>query len=499
MRLAARLAWGYLLLVALLAAATAYQVALVFRAHDANQRIARSSSELVGESLELRRQLDLLREFTLKYSVLGEPAYLEQLAEFRGKFEGGLARLRPLPLKPAERRALGAIESQWRLYLAEPEPEAGGEGATAAAWAVSRRLESVASQVELLFQTARNEMTYELAESTAAANRARAISWVAAALAVIVAVTAGWAVIRSVTVPLGRLGNATRRLASGRFPPPVEVGGSEELVALAHDFNRMSERLRELDELKKEFVSQVSHELKAPLASMQETNRTLLDGLAGELDPRQRRFLELNQASAERLAAMIDEMLDLSRLEAGAVDYEMTPHDLGSLVRQAIDELRGLADRRDQELRARLPGQAVAVRCDPRYLAQVVRNLLANAIKYSPPGGRVAVRLHGSSGVRPPAGWQPDGFDPDAACCLLEIRDSGPGIPDAEKASIFERFHRGRRHAGDDRGSGLGLAIARQVVDAHRGALWVEDDPEGGSLFRLLLALEAEAAAPAPA
>lgn len=489
MKLAGRLAWGYLLLVALLAGATAWQVALAFRLHDANRRLARTGSELVGESLALGRQLDLMREFTLKHAVLDEPAYLERLAESRERFAAGLSRLRALSLEPTERQALGAIESRWRLYLAEPETAGGGDR-SAGAFAASRQIESVASRVDDLFEVARAGMASELAASTAAANRARSISWLAAVVAVVVAAAAGWVVIRSVTVPIGRLAGATRRLADGRFPRPVAVTGSQELVGLARDFNRMAERLKELDELKKQFVSQVSHELKAPLASMQETNRTLLEGLAGPLDERQRRLLELNQASAARLAGMIEEMLDLSRLEAGAVDYEMAPADLAALVRQAIDELRGLAGRRDQQLEAHLPAEPVTVICDPRYLEQVVRNLLANAIKYSPPSGEVTVRLQPASETRPPAGWQPDGFDPAGACCLLEIRDSGPGIPDEEKPRIFERFHRGRRHDVSEGGWGLGLAIARQVVEAHGGALWVEDDPRGGSLFRLLLELD---------
>ncbi len=487
MTLGARIVAGYLLLIALLAAVTAYEVRLVRRVVESNDRLTAVRMAAISRDLELIDAFDVLREFTEKSRIVEDPAYRIEIDRIRGEIGERLAELGALELAPAEREALAALAGAWEEY------RAGGAGGDDPEVPLDLR-----RGAEELLAAARRSTDEEAAASRAVARRAGAVSLAAAALGVALAIVLAIAISGTVTRPLRQLGRATRELARGRFSFRVRPGGGGEIAALAEDFNEMSRRLSELDDLKKDFVSHVSHELKAPLASMRETNALLLEGLPGELNARQRRLLDLNQSCGERLSGMIEDLLDLSRLEAGAVEYRFAETDLGDLARTALAELENLSRDRDVRLEATLPpGPAVAV-CDGGHLIQVLGNLLGNAIKFGPPGSPVELSLGRPEAAEPPpAGLAARLGRRPAPAWLFEIRDRGPGVPEDERERIFERFHRVRRGGREAPGTGLGLAIAKQIVDAHGGALWVEAADGGGSSFFVVL-WERPAARPGP-
>src|SRR5438034_5886273 len=210
------------------------------------------------------------------------------------------------------------------------------------------------------------------------------------------------------------------------------------LYRLKKQNQRMSARFVEIDQMKKNFISHVSHELKAPLASMQETTHLILERIPGPLTDKQQRLLELNLQSGKRLAQMIGNILDLSRLEAGIVEYEMQPSDLADLIHNVVMELS--AEARDKSLRilTDIQREPLLVECDPNRMVQLFTNLLENAIRFSNKGG--AIRVHVQS-VRehPRAQRGPAGF------ALIGISDSGPGIEDSHKEAVFHTFHQGKQ------------------------------------------------------
>ncbi len=258
----------------------------------------------------------------------------------------------------------------------------------------------------------------------------------------------------------------------------------------------MAERFVEVDQMKKNFISHVSHELKAPLASMQETTHLILERIPGPLTDKQKRLLELNLQSGKRLAQMIGNILDLSRLEAGIVEYEMQPSDLADLIHNVVMELS--AEARDKSLRilTDIQREPLLVECDPNRMVQLFTNLFENAIRFSNKGGAVGVhvrsvrqypRMPQSALARMSARMARNGF------ALIGISDSGPGIEDAHKETVFHTFHQGK-HGKKSYGEslGLGLAISRVVVEAHGGTIWIEDNPQGGAIFFVLLPRGAE-------
>ena len=280
--------------------------------------------------------------------------------------------------------------------------------------------------------------------------------------------------VRAINSPLRELTRGTRNIASGEFSHRLPVHGPSEFADLARDFNSMSEKLGELDQMKKDFVAHVSHELKAPLAAIRQTLAVTLEQIPGPINDGQRRLLQLSRNSAERLSAMVANLLDVSRLETGTMEYEMGSNDIVAIVKQVMDEFSLKAEERQIQIKLNSEAPSIPVVCDADRMIQVIGNIVDNALKFSPPNSTIAIEVrHNQSAA--------------ASTATVSISDRGHGVPDDHKESVFEKFHqilgRGKRTAGQ--GVGLGLAICKTIMAAHRGRIWVEDNPGGGSVFRV--------------
>jgi two-component system, NtrC family, sensor histidine kinase GlrK len=268
------------------------------------------------------------------------------------------------------------------------------------------------------------------------------------------------------------------------------------LVRSKHENQRLVQRMVEVDQMKKNFISHVSHELKAPLASMQETTHLILERIPGPLTEKQQRLLDLNLQSGKRLAQMIGNILDLSRLEAGVVEYDMQAADIAELMHNVVLELSGQARDKSLRLLTNIQRDPLVVHCDPNRMVQLFTNLLENAVRFSKKGGVVGVQV--TAGTEPPrmpqsARARVSGSRQSAGFALISISDSGPGVEDAHKQTVFHSFHQARQGKKSHGESlGLGLAISRAVVEAHQGTIWVEDNPSGGAVFFVLLPMVIE-------
>jgi two-component system sensor histidine kinase GlrK len=264
-----------------------------------------------------------------------------------------------------------------------------------------------------------------------------------------------------------------------------------QVARLKRESRRITAQIMDTDQMKKNFISHVSHELKAPLASMQETTHLLLEEIPGPLTEKQRRMLHLNLQSGKHLAQMIGNILDLSRLEAGIVEYYIQPSDVADLMHNVVLELSAAAGEKSLRIITDIQREPLIVGCDPNRMVQLFTNLLENAIRFSRKGGLISIqvktlrqlpRMPQTARARFAKSKEAAGY------ALIGISDSGPGIDDAHKESVFHTFHQvkhGKKSHGES--LGLGLAISRAVVEAHYGAIWVEDNEAGGAAFFVLL------------
>lgn len=300
-------------------------------------------------------------------------------------------------------------------------------------------------------------------------------------LVVIAALVFTQLLARGMTSPLREMTGAARAMARGDYSRPVRASSRDEVGQLAAAFSTMASELEQTDRMRRDLVANVSHELRTPVAGLRAKLENLVDGVT-EPDPA---ALEVALTETERLSQLVDHLLDLSRLDAGVVELDVEPVELTPFLHEVSDAAALATGGRDVRWIIEVDPPDLSVPADAARLHQVIYNLLENAARHSPAGGRIhisAARLSEADGVR------------------IDVHDEGPGIAREDRSRVFERFQRGG-FADSSGGTGLGLAIARWAVGLHGGTIEVLDDPrsphaqEGrSSLIRVVLPLDSPTA-----
>ncbi|HWS34102.1 MAG TPA: HAMP domain-containing sensor histidine kinase, partial [Actinoplanes sp.] len=302
--------------------------------------------------------------------------------------------------------------------------------------------------------------------TTATAGRAVAWSWVlgAAAVALLTALLAAGYVTRRLTRPLMALTGAARRFAAGEPGARAGTGGPGELGELADAFDTMADDVVRADQVRRSLAADVAHELRTPLAALQAGLEELRDGMR---EPGTERLAALHDQTL-RLGRVVQDLADLSAAESAALSLHRTDTDLADIARTALAAYRGLLDAAGLHAETNLT-VALPVYADPDRLHQAVTNVLANAARYCRPGDRVTI-----SGRR------------SGDFAVLEVTDTGPGIPADDLPHVFQRLWRGHR-ARSVAGSGIGLAVVRELVTAHSGTVSAASPPVGGATITIQL------------
>jgi signal transduction histidine kinase len=292
----------------------------------------------------------------------------------------------------------------------------------------------------------------------------------AAGGATILAVIVGLLVGRGLTAPLRSLTAAASQMSGDDLSTRAPVHGKDEIGQLGKQFNQMANRLEtsfaalaaERDALRR-FIADASHELRTPITALRTFNE-LLQGPAADEPATRVEFLSESQTQIGRLERITHNLLDLSRLDAGLAHLDMADHPVGELIETAVATFKGLAGEKGVSLSIQEPLPEVTLCCDRARIESALCNLLDNAVKFTPPGGKVEIGAEQAEGI-----------------LRLWVQDDGPGIRPDELSHIFERFYRGPDSPAE--GSGLGLAIVHSVVQAHSGRVFVESQPDEGSRF----------------
>ncbi|MDP6453558.1 MAG: HAMP domain-containing sensor histidine kinase [SAR202 cluster bacterium] len=299
------------------------------------------------------------------------------------------------------------------------------------------------------------------------------VAWgwaVSSALAVVLAGGAGWLMSLRLTRPLTSLTDTTSRMAQGELSTRANVQRGDELGQLAGSFNEMAQRVESTVNTLQRFVGDAAHQILTPLTAL----RTDLDTLRQDPDnPNRDALIVRATAQLDRLQELSDNLLSLSRLEAGVGSDERSEVDLNALLADLGETFASRAEQAGLEFSLKIESRISTIQANESQLRQAVGNLIDNAIKFTLPGGEVSVTLQSTD-----------------AEAIVTVDDTGVGIPDQDIPHLFERFHRGR-NASSHTGNGLGLAIVQAIADAHNATVTVENT-ERGARFRLFLAFPSQ-------
>lgn len=382
-------------------------------------------------------------------------------AGYTGEISPALERWRELRRAIAEEQRLieiGAIDQAdaWREEAVDP-------GFTA----VDRALDPIGAAIN-------RGSAEQVQRALDVASQAATTTLLALAVALTLVLLIGSWLTHSLLRPIQELRRGMAVVAEGDFEPEIRIAPNrpDELGDLGRSFHAMSAQLAELDRLKAEFVSIASHELKTPLSVIRGYVSLLQDGIYGEISDTQQRTLASISDQTDRLTRLVQQLLDVSRFEAGGGRLELRPIDLQSFLGELVTSFEVLAFQSRIDFSTEMaPGLPRTLTGDPDRLNEVLGNLLSNAFKFTPRGGRIRLRA-----------WD------EGREVMIEVADSGVGIPPDKLPMIFEKFFQVENEAQPRSvGSGLGLAIAREIVEAHGGTIGAESTVGQGTTFRVRL------------
>jgi signal transduction histidine kinase len=397
-----------------------------------------------------------------------------------------------------DEQVLGRIDQTardlWALMKQDIVPLYGG-AATIEDKATIEEMETLRADAEGLAQNlyqdaailanrTNDEIELVIARNASSLESSRALFIGVSAGALVLALLLGFVLSWSLIGPIQNIDNRLAGIASGDFSGHVEVENRDELGALGANVNRMNEELRRLyleleaaSRHKSEFLANMSHELRTPLNAIIGFSQVLRDEMVGSVNPKQSEYLDDIISSGNHLLSLINDVLDLSKVEAGQVELDVHPFSLREALERGVVMVRERATEDGVRVAFEAAPEIDVVDGDERRIKQVIFNLLSNAVKFTPAGGEVdvsAMRVNGE--VR------------------VSVADTGPGVDPEDHERIFEEFRQTESGLEQHEGTGLGLALSKRFVELHGGRIWIESELGRGSTF--VFTLPAEAVAP---
>jgi len=318
-----------------------------------------------------------------------------------------------------------------------------------------------------------------IAENASAYEHSRNLFIGVAAGAIVLALLLGFVLSWSVIGPIQSIDSRLAAIASGDFSGHVDVTNRDELGALAANVNRMNDELSRLykevetaSQHKSDFLANMSHELRTPMNAIIGFSQVLREGMVGDVNAKQREYLDDILSSGNHLLSLINDVLDLSKVEAGQVELQVAPFSLQDALERGVSMVREQATSEGVQVTLHENGGVDVVSGDERRIRQVIFNLLSNAVKFTPEGGQVDVSASRVNGE-----------------LRVSVADSGPGIAPEDRDRIFEEFQQTEAGAQQREGTGLGLALSKRFVEMHGGRIWCESEVGRGSTFEFTLPL----------
>ncbi|MGH8150047.1 MAG: ATP-binding protein [Steroidobacteraceae bacterium] len=446
------------------------------------RRLADTSRELVVEgvstarsSQDLKSEIDSLDRTARLYRVLADPKlldlYREQDSHLSSTRHNLAERLTSQPARESLAK-LGSLQAAIAAGVALPDPPTSHDGpAPAPSVDLSQRFSDLSALANSIAQQSEAQIDAQVAgiqSRTLAAQRR--LFWQSTLLLPLTLV-AIFVVTLAIGRPLRHIDRAISELGQGDYSHAIAVSGPADLERLGGQLEWLRGRLLDHAQERSRFLRHMSHELKTPLANIREGTELLIDGAVGELDGDQREVAGILRENSLKLQRMIENLLSFSAWQTNSVGLEMSEFRLRPLIKQVLEsqQLTLLG----QRVRLEVKIEDVTLVADRGKLRLILDNLLSNAIKYSPKGGSIHMGGHTVGGQ-----------------LVLDVADSGPGIPRDERAHVFDAFYTGKAAKGTNvKGTGIGLSVVLEFVSAHGGTVRIVDGEYPGAHFRITLPL----------
>jgi signal transduction histidine kinase len=471
-----RLTIGYLAIFLIVALSSASMVLQLRHFRELTESILNVDNRILDYEKNLTDLLLAQSRAEQKFTITRDETWYRQFIRLKDDFDARLQSAFALD-DPAATPILNGVQRDFRRYGELVEEEAQlvrtNKRYPQAQYKQDKDVlvDALLAAFEKLRQNQQRATRSKVADLATAADRAGEASAAIAVACLLAIIIMSLLITRSITRPIGLLKNRTREIAQGNFGRRVEVYSPPEISELAFAIESMCEKLHELDRMKADFFASMSHELRTPLTSIKEGTGLLLEGVGGETSDKQRKLLGILAEESNRLISLVNLLLDLSKMEAGMMAYEFETGSIDPLIKRAVAEITPLVEAKQIRLESVLETSLPAVKIDPERILQVLRNLLGNAVKFTPKGGQVSVEAKPLDGK-----------------VEVSVKDSGPGISADNLASIFDKFNQGSRQGPYARqGTGLGLAIAKSIITSHGGTIWAESQAGQGSTFIFVL------------
>ncbi len=491
-----RILFGYIAIVLFMLAMSFYLILRLNYLNNVTDSIMRADIPSIenGEKL-VDSLLEQVRN-EKKYIITNDNAFLDLFDKKKKEFLERLKFLEEYAISREKKVFINQIRELHKKYLSMVSKEIvrmGKEGISAPDSGnedeKKKILDLLTESINKFILTTQSELIKKIGVFQKIGYKSAKISIMIILFAVLFGAIFAYFFTRSICSPIKILKDATERISQGDLDYRIEVASTDEIGTLGTAFNQMCNKLKETDQVKTDFVSNVSHNLKTPLTAIREANDLLLEKIAGPINESQTKLLNITKEETLRLTMMINDLLDISRIEAGLMRYNFQYSNIQDIIRKSTDVIRFLAESKNIGIQCWNDVSIPKILLDRDKIAQVMDNLLSNAIKFTPLGGTITIRVHEVESQSIPHFFAGQNrLNNVHSFVRVSIADSGIGIPVECHRKIFDKFQQvNNTGKGGMKGTGLGLSIAKHIILDHGGDIWVESDTGKGSTFHFTL------------
>lgn len=464
-----RLMIGYFAIFSLVILVSVYAILRLNQLNTGTRHILNIDNRILDYEEKLADSTLSQLRYEKKYVLTKDIVLHDQFLSAKGDFSKFLSELLLIVDTPEKKDLLSKIQTHYQRFqsLIDKEIEyVRGNRSYPKRWyeqEMEKGSDGILKELKKLEVYSRHDIQQRMKMLGESSASARKLVITMSVIAIILAIVTSFLNTRSITQPLKILMQKTMEISRGVFNDNLNITSPPEISELTGAFNSMCGKLKRVDKMKSDFFSSMSPELRTPLTSIKEGVSLLRDGVGGAIPEKQKRLLTILSEESKRLIDLGNSLLDLSKMEAGMMTYTFEPRSLAPLIERAATEKITLKTKIDERL--------LVIKIDQEKILQVLRNLIGNAVKFTPEGGQVSVvaRLM-NRGVE------------------VSVSDTGPGITAENLTAVFEKFHQAHLKNSDHiKGTGLGLAIVKHVITAHGGEVWAESEPGHGSSFIFVL------------